>query len=930
MKIKVLYGAAAALCVLMEVPASASPPPGAVTLQPSPPPITGAHKAVAPPPSEPGDFYYYNGARIPLERSATELVVKFRSGTDADRVTKSLTLQIAVEIHTEGRIFHLVSVPAAANDTSVLSRGIDQLRLSQGVDFVGRAYTDAATDTRMLPTDEIVVKLRPGRSKQELEDFAASLQLSVEKILWGTTDEYVLRLNDPGDDPLAKAQLLYESKRFLWAEPNFMRQYHKFSTPNDPLFSQQWHLNNTGQGGGVPGADVKAPAAWNVQTGSSAITIAVVDDGAEMTHEDLAANIFTNPGEIPGNGIDDDHNGFIDDVHGWDFSNNDNDPSPASVNDNHGTAVSGVAAARGNNGIGVSGACQNCKILPVKIFSPSYAGDTATASAIRYAASFADVINNSWGGGSPSATLQSAIQSATTTGRGGKGSVVLFAAGNAASGNFTISGAALPAGTHRFRWTYSKDSSVSAGDDTAWMSWVLFPGGTLTTFESGSLPAGWTTGGNASWSVVSDPRHSDEGACLTHAAKAGTITDSQSTYVEVVKTLPSGVLLSYQWVSSELNFDGLTLQIDLDNNGSYDLATSLITGVPLIDPGVAYPAAYPESIAVGASSNFDCRSHYSQFGPQIAFVAPSSAGPLNLGIETTDRTGSNGYDPSNYTSTFGGTSSATPLSSGIAGLLLSRNPSLTLAQVKSAMQSSADKVGPEPYVSGRNDRYGFGRLNAFQALNSVASCATISLSPAVLPDGLTQNFYNQNLVASGGSGGYNYTVTVGSLPPGLGLSSSGVLSGTPSSAATYSFSVQATDGSGCSGYRAFNLMIATGSPPTGKSLYIVTPCRVIDTRNTTPLANLGTRDIQVTGVCGIPASAVAAVANITAVAPATTGFLALYPTGSTWPGNSTLNYRTAKTRANNAILTLSVGGATTVLNNGSAQHFIIDITGYFQ
>ncbi len=74
----------------------------------------------------------------------------------------------------------------------------------------------------------------------------------------------------------------------------------------------------------------------------------------------------------------------------------------------------------------------------------------------------------------------------------------------------------------------------------------------------------------------------------------------------------------------------------------------------------------------------------------------------------------------------------------------------------------------------------------------------------------------------------------------------------------------------------------------------------------------------------------AVVANITAVAPSTTGFLALFPAGSTWPGNSTINYRTGKTRANNAILTLSAGGATTVLNAGSTQHFIIDVTGYFQ
>lgn len=920
----------------MAMDAHASHRPTTVLLQPSPPPVTGAQKGSVATPAEDEDFYYYQGERIPLVRSATEIVVRVRhDGTDSLDLAPGVELRS--EIVTEGRAFELLDVPAAAHNTLALVEATDQLRSGDDVEFVGYVYTHALTNTRMLPTDQIVVKLLAGSSKEELIALAAELHLTIEKTLWGTTDEYILRLNDAKhDDPLLKARLLYESHRVQWAEPNFIRQYEKSFTPNDTLFGNQWHLNNTGQGGGTAGADVKATSAWNLQTGSSLTTIAIVDDGAEKTHEDLAANIFTNPGEIAGNGIDDDHNGYIDDVHGWDFSNDDNDASPFSSDDNHGTAVSGVAAARGNNALGVTGACQNCKILPVKIFSPDYAGDVATANALRYAASFADVINNSWGGGAPSATLQSAIQTATTNGRAGKGSVVLFASGNYASGNFMINGPVLPAGTHRFRWTYSKDISISDGDDTSWLSWALFPSGELANFESGSLPAGFTTGGNASWTVVNDPRHSDEGHCYTHAAKAGTITDSQTSYIQAVRTLPSGFFYSYQWVSGEEDFDGLTLEIDLNNDGSIDLATSLITGVPFIDTGVSYPAAYPESIAVGASTNFDCRSYYSQYGPQLAFVAPSNGGPLNLGIQTTDRSGGNGYDASNYTATFGGTSSATPLSSGIAGLILSRNPSLTRAQVKSAMQSSADHVGPEPYISGRNDRYGSGRLNASQALLSIASCAGISLAPSVLPNGQTFTTYNQSLVASGGTPSYSYAKTVGSLPPGLTLSAAGVLSGTPTSAGTYSFSVRATDASSCSGYRAYNMVVSAGTAPSGTRLYVVTPCRVIDTRNPNgpsggpALANLATRDVQVGGTCGIPVSAVAVVANITAVAPTSTGFLALYPGGTTWPGNSTISYRTAKTRANNAILPISNTGVATVRNNGSTQHFIIDVTGYFQ
>lgn len=879
------------------------------------------------------DFYYYGKEPVQLERSSTEAVVRFRAGAPEARrallegISPSATL--GKEVANEGRAFQIVEVQG-------VSGVLDQLRGNEEVEFVASVFHYPKTGTRMLPTDEIVVKLKTGGTREELAGVADTLGLTIVRTMWRTPDEFILRLNEPKTaNPLEKSRALYETGRFEWAEPNFIREYKKSAAPNDPLFGQQWHLHNTGQSGGTIGADVDASAAWNLQQGSSAITIAIVDDGVLKTHEDLAANIFTNPGEVAGNGIDDDGNGYIDDVNGWDFSNNDNDASPFDVDDNHGTAVAGVAAARGNNSIGVSGACQNCKILPVKIFSPDYAGDTATGNALRYAGSFADVVNNSWGGGSPSSVLQTAIQFATTSGRGGKGAVVLFATGNAASGLSTLPSPALPAGTHRFRWTYLKDESVHSGDDTVWLAWAVFPGGQLVNFESG-LPAGWTTGGNSSWTVVNDPRHADEGRCFVRAAKAGPLTHNQSNFLEVVKTLPAGTFFSQHWVSSEEDFDGLIIQIDLNNNGSIDLETDpMISGIPFVDLGVSYPAAYPESIGVGASSNFDCRSHYSQFGSQVAFVAPSSAGPLNLGIQTTDRTGSAGYDPSNYTASFGGTSSATPLASGIAGLLLSRNPSLTLAQVKTTMQNTAEKVGPEPYVAGRNDRYGFGRLNANLALSSIGTCATISLSPAAAPGARTNNFYILNVVASGGTGNYTYSVSVGSLPPGLTLSA-GVISGTPTALGNYSFSITATDANGCSGYKAYNLAVTTGTAPTGTSFYTLTPCRVIDTRlpdgpfGGPAIPTQTTRDVQFTGVCGIPVSATSVVLNVTAVTPSSTGYIAFFPTGSPWPGNSTINYRATRTRANNGIVRLSGAGKITAYNVGSTVHFVVDVTGYFQ
>jgi subtilisin family serine protease len=479
-------------------------------------------------------------------------------------------------------------------------------RASDAVAFASHVYCAANNPSVFFYlTDRITIQFDEQVDEPSRNAIATFAGLKIVRQIEGIPNTFLCEVTKQAtENPVKIANRLTRYPQVLVAEPNILITTQHHYIPRDSLYAKQWYLNNKGGNQMVAGAQIFAEPAWDITRGVRSIIIAIADDSVDITHPD-----FQGEGKI---------------VSPIDLKDDDLSPMPVEDSDNHGTACAGVAVAE-ENGKGIVGVAPGCALMPIR--TTGYLDDDSVEKIFNWAIEKkAAVISCSWGSSAvdyPLSLRQSAvITKAATQGRGGRGCVILFAAGNA---NRPVNG------------TISEQ--------------------------------GW----------------------------------------------PNNVISGQtRWLSGF--------------------------------------ATHPDVIAVSASTSLNKKAAYSNWGSSISVCAPSNNAPPGtwlqdtgylstppevtqdlpgLGVFTADRIGVPGYESGDYTNNFGGTSSATPVVAGVAGLILSANPRLTAREVRKILEETADKIvdaDPDPQLgnrmgnydpnSRRCDWFGYGKVNALKAVQA--------------------------------------------------------------------------------------------------------------------------------------------------------------------------------------------------------------------
>jgi subtilisin-like proprotein convertase family protein len=530
----------------------------------------------------------------------------------------------------QGRL--LVQVPSGSGTaTDRLRRARSALLADPSVADVGAVFYTGSVSAahRLVATGELVVRFRPSVTAQQRDALCAQLALRQLRAFPFAPGAWLLKTAAPLD-VFAAVSALGHSSLVRWAVPSWYRARSERAVPTDPLFSQQWAMLNTGQFGGTPGIDADVTPVYDQQApdgrpvlGDGSV-IAIADDGLQIAHPDLAPNVFLNGANGDGSATG-----------SYDFVDNDRDPSPALADENHGTACAGVAAARGFNGIGISGAAPDASLIGYRFLSLEYQGSSPSVDDSIEAEVLGNVLASPSGPPAPPVLDNRAIVDASSN-----------------------------------SWGPTDDRHLEGPGPLAMAA--------LQTSDIGDY---------------SDPAHP-------------------------VPASRGGLGTVYVWAGG----NGRQANDNVDFDGYAD---SRFT------------------IAVAAVDNRGKVAPYSEDGAPLMICAPSSNN--NVGVVTTDRTGTDGYNTSpspagDYFSGFGGTSAAAPPVSGVVALMLQVRPDLSWRDVQQILMTTARKNDPTNLgwttnAAGYhvNHSYGFGLVDAKAAVTAARTWTPVG--PEIAAEG---------------------------------------------------------------------------------------------------------------------------------------------------------------------------------------------------
>jgi subtilisin family serine protease len=599
---------------------------------------------------------------------------------------------------------------------------------------------------------EVLVKFRDEASSSGIKSLNANIgakELRALSVNAAMVHQYKLE----GAMSVDEAVLKYRNNPAVeYAEPNYL--YSLQAIPADAQFGTLWGLHNTGQAvngtAGRADADIDAPEAWDISTGSPNVIVAVIDSGIAYDHPDLAPNIWTNPGEIAGNGVDDDGNGLIDDMHGWDFLMNDSDPmDPVDLNpggnEGHGTHVAGTIAGAGNNGTGITGVMWTARLMALKAGGVDRSlSTTAIISAIHYAiAKGARVINASFIGPECSLAFYDAVSAANAAG-------VLFvaAAGNGGNDrigddndnvpNFPSNFSAPSVCDGQQKAALGNVIAVAATDQNDQLApfsnfgsttvQVAAPGirinsttptSNITTvlfhnFDSSPTGLGYVFGGtNSTWGFTNSTSFSQPNS-LTDSPSGSYQNDTDSFAMGPVfsTTGQRGCRLdSRVRLQTELDTDGVLAETSRNTGTSWQVINGL--------SGTSNAQFVPFTWGDVADGVADSRFRFRFISSESQVFDGVYVDNVRIVCVASPPSGTTDYQ------FFQGTSMATPHVAGLAGLLLSVNPNLTVAQLRNAILNTVDQKAS---LSGKVSSG--GRINARAALASVIPNSTVTVNKA--------------------------------------------------------------------------------------------------------------------------------------------------------------------------------------------------------